>query len=111
MTTYTVHHNGQIIGRGMSAIAAAREILTHDGHEYEIGPMPWGGYLLWVTRFSRNSPAHDGLHKSLTFSLENDEHKASLEIAEQVIAARWPGYPEAVTDASWNEMQKELEAE
>jgi hypothetical protein len=34
-----------------------------------------------------------------------------LEIAEQVIAARWPGYPEAITDASWNEMQKELEEE
>lgn len=38
MTTYTVLHDGDVLGRGLTAAEAAAEILTYDGREYEVRP-------------------------------------------------------------------------
>lgn len=110
-TTYTVISTlGEPIAHKLTAYDAAVEIMQHDGHDFDIRPSTDGqGFELWVSRFSRNSPAGGGsLVKSQIYSLKPDRAAAETEIAERVIAARWSGYPEAITDAAWDTAQAEL---
>lgn len=103
---YTViDRNGTVIGESLTAVEAMHEILTDDGHEYEIRPEEDGeGHRLWTSTYSRNGTAWNGISKSVVFSLEGDAERAEQEIAERVIAADWPRKPSAITD----EQQAEL---
>lgn len=106
--TYTVldSTSGDVIANGLTAVEAMQEILADDGHKYEIRPEADGdGFRLWVSSFSRNSTAWNGLTKSVIFSLAADEATAEQEIAEAVIAARWPRKPEAMTDEAYAAMR------
>lgn len=114
MTTYTIldSSSGEPIATGCSAYEAMVEILTDDGHEWEIRPEADGeGYRLWTTTYSRNSTAYSGLTQSVVYSLQADEAAATQEIAGKVINAAWPRKPEAITDERYAEMMAELAAE
>lgn len=106
--TYTVLDNqGNVIARHLSAQDAMVEILTDDGHGYEIRKAEDGnGFELWVTQFSRNSTlGGKPMVKSAIWSFEADESKATDEIAAKVIAADWRHKPEAITDEQYDEMK------
>ena len=112
-TLYTVtNHNGDVIDSGMTAVEAMSVILTDDGHQYEIRSEADGeGFRLWISTYSRNSTAWNGLRQSVVYSLEMDEATAEQDIAEKVIAAHWPRKPEAVTDEAHAAMMAELAAD
>ena len=104
---YTVHRNGEVIGEGLSLTDAAVEILTHDGRDYEVRPLDGGGYGLFVSRGSRNSPSGLGGfvrawggYKTI-YSPAKTDVDAWREIAAQVVKTSWPGMPEAMTDEAW----------
>jgi hypothetical protein len=114
MTTYTVlsSTSGEAIATGLTAAEAMQEILTDDGHEYEIRPEADGhGSRLWTSTYSRNSTAYNGLTASVVYSLAADEAEAEQEIAAKVIAAHWPRKPEAMTDEAYTAMRAEMDAE
>lgn len=114
MTTYTIldSSSGEVIDSSCTAVEAMAEILTDDGHEWEIRPETDGhGYRLWTSTYSRNSTAYNGLTASVVYSLAADADKAEQEIAQKVIAARWPRKPEAMTDEAHATMMAELAAE
>lgn len=99
---------GTLIARHLTARDAMAEICLHDSHDYEIR-RDADGFLLWVTQFSGASTLGGRpMVRSRIWSLEADEAKATEEIARKVIAARWSGYPEAIPDASYEEMEREL---
>lgn len=103
-----VSPNGTLIARHLTARDAMAEICLHDNHDYQIR-RDADGFLLWVTQFSRASTLGGRpMVRSQIWSAEDDETKATDEIARKVIAARWPGYPEAIPDASYEEMEREL---
>ena len=107
MTTYTVFdNNNETVKRGLSLHDAAVELLTADGHDYEIRPEADGeGFRLWITQFSRNSTLGGRpLSKSIFFSLEADKRRAEYEIFTQVIGEDWYNF-EAMTDADYEEVQ------
>lgn len=113
-TTYTVlDTQGEPIRRHLSATDAMAEILLHDGHDYDIRPAEDGaGFELWVTRFSRNSPAGgEPLVRSLIWSTETDEAKARHDIAHKVMTAWWDRYPSTMTDAEYDKLMAESSEE
>jgi len=58
MEGYTVLNNsGEVLARNCTLAEAAQTVLYYDGHDYEIRPSIGGGFDLWVTQFSRNSPS------------------------------------------------------
>lgn len=108
---YTVvSPNGDyVIGSGMSAVEAMHDVLTHDGHDYEIRLRDDGGYDLFVTQFSRNSTLGGRpMVKSVISSYEADEAAATLEIAQKVITADWNHSPDVYTDEQYAQMLREL---
>jgi hypothetical protein len=113
VTTYTIlDQNGERQYGGLTAYQAMAEILTDDGHDYEIRPEADGeGFRLWTSTYSRNSTAWSGLTESTIYSLQADEGAATQEIAEKIINAGWPRKPEAITDERYAEMMAELAAE
>ena len=114
MTTYTIldSSSGEATHTGCTAYEAMAEILTDDGHDYEVRPEDDGeGFRLWTSTYSRNSTVWSGLTKSTIYSLQADEGTATQEIAEKVINAAWPRKPEAITDERYAEMMAELAAE
>lgn len=112
-TLYTViDQNGSVIDSSLTAVEAMGVILTDDGHEWDIRAEEDGeGFRLWVSSHSRNSTAWNGIGKSVIYSLEMDREKAKQEIAERVIAARWPRMPEAMTDEQHAAMMADLAAD
>lgn len=116
MTTYTVHKysdSGSLIGRGLSAVAAAQEILAHDSHAYELR-RDGDAWQLFVSRGSAASYGGTrGMteaysHRRLIRSYAATEPEAWEEIARQVIAAHWEDHPEAMTDAAYDAMLAEV---
>lgn len=101
MTTYTiVDTNSDIIrARGATAAEAAAELLSHDGHEYEVRAAEGGGHSLWVSRFSRNSACYDGLTRSVIYSPLDDAAEAEADIYNRVIASGHWTNPFVMTDA------------
>lgn len=96
--------NGDLIDTELTAAKAAKEILTHDGQDYEIRPSADSpGFDLW----SRQQVANVKWHKTSLFSLELDEKKAETAIFEKVVAlsGNWRGQPFAMTMESYNQMQ------
>jgi hypothetical protein len=108
--TYTVtNRDGDIIGRGLSATRAMVEILTYDGHEFEVRSAPEDGFTLWTSTWSRNSPMGAMLTKSVISSLDEYEDAAIEEIARKVVAnAEWFCGCSATTDEAYDAMLAEM---
>ena len=60
--------------------SAVAEILTYDGHDYEIRPEEGSGWCLWGTDNSRNAFGGSRMVKSVFFSLIEDEEDATVAI-------------------------------
>ena len=113
-TTYTlIDHDGDVEVEGMSLEDVGREILTHDGYEYDIrADERLGGWRLWISQHSRNSTGGGRpLVKSVVFSLEETEAAATADILRQVTThegwSRWT----VMTDADYAEQEARLRAE
>ena len=105
-TTYTVlNRHGDVQAQECTMFEAAQLVLEYDGNTYEIRPAADGkGYDLWVSRFSRNSSAHDGLTESRIFSPVEDEQLAHADIYRQVIRnAEWWDNCRVLTDKAYAE--------
>jgi len=89
MERYTItNRHGDIEARDCSLAEAADAILTYDGYTYDIRPAADGGFVLWVSQFSRNSPlGNRPLVKSVIYSLRDDRAGAVDQIHHRVIAA------------------------
>ena len=112
-TTYTVlNRHGSVQERGCSLSLAAEIVLGYDGHEYEIRQATGGGWNLWTSRFSRNSTAYNGLVQSTIYSPKPDRDDAEIDICKRVIGhADWFENCQVMTDADYDAMQAEFEAE
>lgn len=112
-TTYTIRNrHGDVISRGEALASAAQLVLGYDGHEFEIRAEKDGGYRLWVSTFSRNSTAYNGLTSSRIFSLHDDEALATAEIYREVIKnADWWNDQSVVTDADYAAELAEIAAQ
>jgi hypothetical protein len=99
MTTYTVidHRSGEEES-GLTVDEAAHIVLTNDGQEYEIREDEDGGFTLW----SRHKAANQGWSQTCIFSIETDRAAAEADIFEKVVAAKWRGHPEVMTDEEYN---------
>lgn len=74
------------VRRSCETIAdAASEVLGYDGHQYEIREED-GLFRLYVSQFSRNSTAFNGLRPSVFMSFLADRDAAEAEIFEAVVA-------------------------
>lgn len=112
MTTYTVFHSNDST-KATSRLTleeAAHELMTYDGHDYEIrqdGTFSDGSPILrlYVTQFSRNSTL-GGLPMVGTFITGQREQ----EIWQDVVGLAWRGM-EAMTDAQYDQMLADLEQE
>ena len=120
MTIYTVYNinSGTVIGRGLSAVGAAQEILGHDSHTYELRHI--AGAKCWQLFVSRGSAASFGGTRGMTEAYSNrrlicsyaaTESEAWNQVAELVIGAHWEGHPEAMTDADYDAMMAEIEVD
>ena len=102
--------------RGLTLAEAAQELLSADGHEYEIrqdGTLsdgsPW--FVLWRTQFSRNSPLGGQPMVATRFVGETEE-----EIWQKVVdssrigGSDWNGL-EAMSDRAFDAMLADLRAE
>lgn len=111
-TTYTVYNpnSGTELGRGLTAVTAAQEVLGHDSHGYELRRED-NTWCLYITRGSRASygghggfvPAQAGSNP--IYSHAATEAEAWEEIALKVIdASRNPdwGRVDAMTDAEYD---------
>jgi hypothetical protein len=112
MTTYTVFRSNDS-SRATSRLTleeAARELLTQDGHDYEIkegGILSDGTqfYCLYVTQFSRNSPlGNKRMVRTNIYGL------SKAKIYRKVIMENWHGM-EAMTDIQYDQMLADLEQE
>jgi hypothetical protein len=117
MTTYTVinPNTGEVLGRGLSATDAAAAILTDDGYAYEVRERgDIGHYELFVSDGSANSTRGARHMNSTILSIGGcyaaGRDAAWAELAGRVLTAGWNG-PEAMTDAAYDAMLAELEAE
>ena len=112
MTTYTVFRSNDST-RATSRLTpeeAAHELLTYDGHDYEIrqdGTFFDGSPMLrlFVTQFSRNSTL-GGQPMVGTLIMRQTEQ----EIWQEVVGQDWHGM-EAVTDEQYDQMLADLEQE
>mgnify|MGYP003654870060 CR=1 FL=1 len=102
--TYTVvDQQGTVLERHLTPQEAMGAILSDDSHNWEIRPAADGqGYILWADTFSRASGISKAMTETTIYSLDGDEPTATLEIAHKVIAARWPGNPQAILDADYD---------
>lgn len=112
MTTYTVFHSNDST-KATSRLTleeAARELLTYDGHDYEIregGILSDGTqfYCLYVTQFSRNSPlGSKPMVRTTIYGV------SKTKIYRKVVMENWHGM-EAMTDAQYDQMLADLEQE
>jgi transglutaminase-like putative cysteine protease len=113
-TTYTItRSSGEVLDRGLTAEQAAIEIMSYDGHEFEIRPEPDRGFRLWTSEYSRNSTLGGRpLTESVIFSLAANEADARAEIYAEVIAhADWFKGQDAYTDEAYDAMLAEIEAD
>ena len=101
MNTYTVlDHEGSVMYTGLSAEAAATELLNYEGMFFEIRPEEDGkGFCLWTSLVSRNAGGNGyRLVKSFIFSLAETLEAAKEEIALEVIAMDAGNGPRAVLE-------------
>lgn len=108
MSTYTVtDYNGGVIARGLSAAAAADEILSTDSREWEVRPMDGGGFRIWSRQQVANRPwAATGV-----MSFADTLVEAEAEMFAEVIAANWPRHYIAQADESYDRMIADFEAD
>jgi hypothetical protein len=98
MKTYTlINTSGNKVQRGLTAIEAANEILTHGGHRYEIR-LAGGVWQLFVSYLSHEMVPARLPSRLPVISYAKTEEAAREDIAKQVIAARWSGCPVAVPE-------------
>ncbi|TPL45338.1 hypothetical protein [Mesorhizobium sp. B2-4-6] len=64
--------------------AAVHQILTDDGHYYEIRAEEGGGWRLWLSDSSRHSVGSRRMVESAFFSAKNDEDEVTTEIFAEV---------------------------
>jgi hypothetical protein len=111
MTTYTVFFNDDstTARRGLSVHAAAVEMLTYDGHDYEIRPEADGrGFRLWTCQ----PVANRRWEETVVFSLEADEAAATIEIMQRVVdfkgrrGGSWAG--DCMPDTDFDQMLADL---
>lgn len=112
-TTYTVlRADGEINARGLSAPDAAVEVMTYDGHDYDI-LRDQDGWRLFTTKHSRNSPLGGRpMTGTVIWSFATHEAEARAEILAEVIknAGWWRGQS-VITDADYDQMVADLAAE
>lgn len=111
---YTLVDNvtGAALARGLTAEQVMMELLSYDGHEYEIR-FVGDAWQLYTSRGSRNSRAGLGpmseswANGKLCRSSAADEAQARAEIAEHVVGAEWVGRygPEVMLDADYDDLE------
>lgn len=107
VTTYTViDHNGEAES-GLTLIEAAREIIQHDGVDYELRPSTLGeGFDLWTRQQVANRP----WTRSDMFSLNTDEDAAEIDILTRFANdSRRHGRFQIMSDEEYAAMLKEIE--
>lgn len=106
--TYTlVDTNGDRTESGLTLIEAAREIIQHDGVDYELRPSTLGeGFDLWTRQQVANRP----WTRSDMFSLNTDEDAAEIDILTRFANdSRRHGRFQIMSDEEYAAMLKEIE--
>lgn len=106
-TTYTIlDGEGYVIDRHVSLSGAADYIMTSDSRRWDIREDDDGGFVVW----SDQQVANVKWHKiGAIFSIKSDRADAEREICEQIVNSdRWSGHYEAMTDASYDDMMRQV---
>lgn len=118
MTTYTlIDPQGDVIDRGLSLTSAASDILTYDGHGYEVRCEDDGWYYLFVSTGSSNSSSGLGKFNQaycngrILMEQASSEDEAFEKFAAKVIHNDWPRTPTAMTDADYDKQEAEFAAQ
>jgi hypothetical protein len=114
-TTYTVYKpwdSDVVLGEGMTAVEAAKEIIGYDDHVCEVrkeGKLWW----LYTSLFSSSSPGGCGkIVRTLFFSAADTEEEAWEEISAKVLRYQFDDRPRpvAVPDEEYIEYRRGLDA-
>jgi hypothetical protein len=106
MSTYTIiDGEGEVLDRGVSLSEAADAIMTSDSREWEIRADTDGGFTAWNRQQVANRPWAATAIYSFAATREEAEHEICEKI---VIAERWAGHCEAMTDEAYDEMLAQI---
>jgi len=102
-----VDHNGDRTESGLTLIEAAREIIQHDGVDYELRPADDGdGFYMWTRQQVANRP----WTRTDMFSLDGDEAAAETEILTRFADdSRRHGRFSIMSDEGYAAMMKEID--
>jgi hypothetical protein len=104
---YTVlNHNGDVQAQGVDLEEAAHIVLTYDGHDYEIRRDEDGGYSLFVSQFSLNSPFGG---RPLARCVEYFKDEAEIHQFVVDHATRWQDQT-VMTDDDYAQMVQKINA-
>jgi hypothetical protein len=108
MTTYTIiDGEGYVLDRGVSLNEAADAIMTSDSREWEIRQDKDGGFTAWSRQQVASRP-----WAATAIYFKMDRAEAEHEIYEKIVTSdRWPGHCEAMTDAAYDRMIAEMDAD
>ena len=114
MTTYrytvSCPENGTIYDRGLTALQAMNEILSHDGYKWKFVRSSDGRLTLWHSDGSQNSTRGARHFVKTVASSMKPGLQGQRDIARQVITACWRGLPEAMEDAAYAKIEAEAMA-
>jgi hypothetical protein len=118
MTTYTlIDTQDNVTDRGLSLVDAAREILTYDGHDYEVRLENDGWYYLFGSTGSRNSQSGLGKFNQsycngrILMEQASSEAEAFEKFAAKIIHNDWVRTPTAMTDADYDKQEADFAAQ
>lgn len=94
---------------GLSAVEVAIERLTHDGHTYEMRRVA-GAWCIYASE-RREVQMRLAYAGGPLVSYADTEDAAWAELAPRIISADWSGVPQAMTDADYQAMLREIAAE
>jgi hypothetical protein len=111
---YTVFHQDDAFAPqiGLTLEQAATELLTYDGHDFEIRDGGNSGFELWHTQFSRNGTLGGRpMVQTVIWSIKSDRAEAETEIFEKVIASGYWTPMEAMKDQAFEAMMAQIALE
>lgn len=114
LTYTTLDNDGYVISSGLTASEAAIEVLSYDGHDYDVRKID-GEYCIYVSRGSRNStvglgPFSQAFVKNKALKVYADNANAAFNImAEMIIDHNWSRVPYVIEDETYKIQQLDLE--
>lgn len=107
--TYPTFPDSSSAVSGLSAVEVAIERLAHDGHPYEMRRVA-GAWCIYASE-RREIQMRLAYAGGPLVSYAATEDLAWADLAPRIVNADWRGVPQAMTDANYQAMLREIAAE